>query len=184
MPSLWIDALKQFNHEKGAWCIPRKGSEDYDKVRALMGGKAVKDAKTVKKAETPKKAESPAKKAETPKKAESPKKADKVMRKIKLPPREEHSYGGAPWKKVMNRLYNYINKNPTGITSYSYAGDKKHINPFQVLDAIKTFDEPYKQFFKDFLEAKRNIQAVYLPGKTFIIKEKNGKIELTYNLNL
>jgi hypothetical protein len=56
MPSLWIDALKQFNNEKGAWCIPRKGSEDYDKVRALMGH--MKDAKNKPvKAESAKKVE-------------------------------------------------------------------------------------------------------------------------------
>jgi len=68
MPSLWIDALKQFNTGGKAWCIPRKGTEDYDKVRALMGGKAIKDAKTEKK-------------DETPKKAPTPKKAEKIMEK-------------------------------------------------------------------------------------------------------
>lgn len=51
MPSLWIDALKQFNFERGAWSIPRKDSDDYVKVRALMADKAGKDAK---KAESPK----------------------------------------------------------------------------------------------------------------------------------
>lgn len=45
MPSLWIDALKQFNFERGAWCIPKKGSDDYMKVRALMADKSGKDAK-------------------------------------------------------------------------------------------------------------------------------------------
>jgi hypothetical protein len=48
MPSLWIDALKQFNMGQGAWCIPRKGSEDYKKVRAIMDGGV--DAKAAKKA--------------------------------------------------------------------------------------------------------------------------------------
>jgi hypothetical protein len=48
MPSLWIDALKQFNMGQGAWCIPRKGTEDYKKVRAIMDGGV--DAKAAKKA--------------------------------------------------------------------------------------------------------------------------------------
>lgn len=48
MPSLWIDALKQFNMGQGAWCIPRKGSDDYKKVRAIMDGGV--DAKAAKKA--------------------------------------------------------------------------------------------------------------------------------------
>jgi len=56
MPSLWIAALRQFNTDKGAWCIPRKGSEDYDKVKVLMGH--MKDAKNKPvKAESAKKAE-------------------------------------------------------------------------------------------------------------------------------
>ena len=53
MPSLWIDALRQFNYGQGAWCIPRKGSEEYAKVRAIMGH--MKDAKNQpEKAPTPK----------------------------------------------------------------------------------------------------------------------------------
>jgi hypothetical protein len=52
MPSLWIAALREFNDGK-SWCIPRKGTDDYNKVKALMGGKAVKDAKEEKKAEPP-----------------------------------------------------------------------------------------------------------------------------------
>lgn len=33
----WIVALKQYNTEKGgSWCVPRKGTEEYDKVRAIM----------------------------------------------------------------------------------------------------------------------------------------------------
>lgn len=40
MPNKWIMALKQYNNEKGgSWCVPRKGSPDYDRVRAIMDGK-------------------------------------------------------------------------------------------------------------------------------------------------
>ena len=35
MPS-WIESLKKWNEGKGTWCIPRKGSEAYMEVRALM----------------------------------------------------------------------------------------------------------------------------------------------------
>jgi hypothetical protein len=35
----WIDALKQWNRKRsGRWCIPKKGTREYDEVRALMGG--------------------------------------------------------------------------------------------------------------------------------------------------
>jgi hypothetical protein len=40
MPNKWITALKQWNGEKGGpWCVPRKGSPEYDEVRAIMDGK-------------------------------------------------------------------------------------------------------------------------------------------------
>lgn len=33
----WVDALKEWNSSKsGTWCIPRKGSEQYKAVRAIM----------------------------------------------------------------------------------------------------------------------------------------------------
>jgi len=69
MPSLWIDALKQFNMGQGAWCIPRKGTEDYKKVRAIMdGGVDAKAAKKVQKIEAKhdKMAAAEIKKASTP----------------------------------------------------------------------------------------------------------------------
>lgn len=49
MPSLWITALREFNFEKGMWCIPRKGSKEMGEVRAIMRG----DKKS-EKAESPK----------------------------------------------------------------------------------------------------------------------------------
>jgi hypothetical protein len=37
MSNPWIDALKKWNSEKGGpWCVPRKGSSQYDAVRQLM----------------------------------------------------------------------------------------------------------------------------------------------------
>ncbi len=53
----WIDALKEWNAGSAKWCIPKKGTEDYDAVRALMGPKAEKEKKV--KAEAPKEAKAP-----------------------------------------------------------------------------------------------------------------------------
>jgi hypothetical protein len=40
MPNKWITALKQWNGEKGGpWCVPRKGSPEYDAVRGIMDGR-------------------------------------------------------------------------------------------------------------------------------------------------
>jgi hypothetical protein len=68
MPSLWIDALKEFNRGKDMYCIPRKGTEPNAKVRRMMKGEPVSpDKKPAEKKEmgTSPKAES--KKAEAPK---------------------------------------------------------------------------------------------------------------------
>jgi hypothetical protein len=54
----WIDALKQWNSGQGKWCIPKKGTEDYDAVRAIMGPKAEKEKK-VKAEKAPKEAKAP-----------------------------------------------------------------------------------------------------------------------------
>ena len=35
MVNTWITALKQYNVGKDKWCIPKKGSDDYNKI---MGG--------------------------------------------------------------------------------------------------------------------------------------------------
>jgi hypothetical protein len=53
MPSLWITALQQYNGTKGPWCIPRKGTKEYDEVKSIMEGK--KPKAEVKEKETPKK---------------------------------------------------------------------------------------------------------------------------------
>ncbi len=36
----WIQALKDWNSKtnKGKWCIPRKGSSEYDDVKKIMSG--------------------------------------------------------------------------------------------------------------------------------------------------
>jgi hypothetical protein len=54
----WVDALKQWNAGSGKWCIPRKGTEDYDAVRTIMGPKAEKEKK-VKAEKAPKEAKAP-----------------------------------------------------------------------------------------------------------------------------
>ena len=32
-----MDALKEWNRGKSGWCVPRKGTADYDEVVRLMG---------------------------------------------------------------------------------------------------------------------------------------------------
>lgn len=44
MPNAWITALKKFNEGKGTWCLPKKGTKEYDEVRALMVSKPSKEA--------------------------------------------------------------------------------------------------------------------------------------------
>lgn len=40
MPNNWINALRKWNTEKGGpWCVPRKGSPEYEHIRDLMVGK-------------------------------------------------------------------------------------------------------------------------------------------------
>jgi hypothetical protein len=39
----WIEALQEYNKGKKMWCIPAKGTPEYEQVRALMGN----DAKSV-----------------------------------------------------------------------------------------------------------------------------------------
>ena len=34
--SSWLIALKQFNQDKGTWCLPRRGSKEYDEVKAIQ----------------------------------------------------------------------------------------------------------------------------------------------------
>jgi len=40
----WIDALKEWNKGSPKWCIPKKGSAEYDAVKEIMGGKKVEPA--------------------------------------------------------------------------------------------------------------------------------------------
>lgn len=39
----WIDALRVFNEGRPSWCIPKKGSKDYNTVRSLMQPKEEPD---------------------------------------------------------------------------------------------------------------------------------------------
>jgi hypothetical protein len=33
--SVWIQALKEYNKDSGSWCLPKKGSAEYEKVKAI-----------------------------------------------------------------------------------------------------------------------------------------------------
>ncbi len=41
----WIEALKKWNDDKPAWCIPRKGTDEYTQVKNIMSGKQNKTKK-------------------------------------------------------------------------------------------------------------------------------------------
>jgi|DEB0MinimDraft_10_1074344.scaffolds.fasta_scaffold03343_5 hypothetical protein len=42
----WMSALKEFNKINGGkWCIPKRGSEDYNKVKRIMGKESVAEDK-------------------------------------------------------------------------------------------------------------------------------------------
>jgi predicted RNA methylase len=59
-PSVWILALKEFNKGKGEWCVPRKGSPEYDEIKKIMDklkGKEEEKPKEIKKEEKKKKEE-------------------------------------------------------------------------------------------------------------------------------
>lgn len=42
----WISALKQFNANSNTWCVPKKGTPEYKKVRDIMAGKKPEENKT------------------------------------------------------------------------------------------------------------------------------------------
>jgi hypothetical protein len=39
----YIDALRKYNEGKDKWCVPRKGTEDYIKIRNMMNMKGTKE---------------------------------------------------------------------------------------------------------------------------------------------
>ena len=47
MPS-WIAALKKYNSRQPAWCIPRKGTDEYNQVRKIMSEEKTKLSKKLK----------------------------------------------------------------------------------------------------------------------------------------
>ena len=44
----WISALKQFNANSNTWCVPKKGTPEYMKVRDIMAGKKPEEKKETK----------------------------------------------------------------------------------------------------------------------------------------
>jgi len=36
MINSWVVALKEFNKNKSIWCIPKKGTKEYNEVRKIM----------------------------------------------------------------------------------------------------------------------------------------------------
>jgi len=42
MPNAWIDALKEYNKGNNSWCVVKKGTPEYDKVKNIMERKKEK----------------------------------------------------------------------------------------------------------------------------------------------
>ena len=36
MPNAWMEALKEYNKGSNSWCIVKKGTSEYDKVKNIM----------------------------------------------------------------------------------------------------------------------------------------------------
>ena len=55
----WMEALKMWNSQREKWTIPKKGSDDYKEVRALMDDKKpdLKQSKKTSKKKSSKKSE-------------------------------------------------------------------------------------------------------------------------------
>jgi hypothetical protein len=74
----WVEALKAYAEKKGKYVVPKKGSAEYEEVRALMGGDKPKvEAKMEEKME-----EKVVEKVEDPAKAKKAKKVKEVMEKM------------------------------------------------------------------------------------------------------
>lgn len=113
----WIEALKEWNTKQGGkWCIPKKGSPEYDAVKKIMGGGKAEE----KKAPTPKKAPSAKKEEPKPKKDEKPKKEEKPDERdwsmYKANNGKEYPYkkiNESLIKLVKDTIQEYGNKHPT-----------------------------------------------------------------------
>jgi hypothetical protein len=44
----YIDALRKYNEGKDKWCVPRKGTEDYVKIRNMMNMKGTNETENYK----------------------------------------------------------------------------------------------------------------------------------------
>ena len=36
IPNAWIEALKEYNKGSNSWCVVKKGTAEYDKVKKIM----------------------------------------------------------------------------------------------------------------------------------------------------
>lgn len=108
----WTEALKEWNakHNGGKWCVPKKGTKEYEMVMKIVKGEKPEEPKEP---EAPKKKftfKRPAKKAEEPKPAPKPApkmiKAGEVARKMagRKPAAKRLSSEEAKMKEVAKML--------------------------------------------------------------------------------
>jgi len=167
----WIDALKVWNKDKPSWCLPRKGSAEYDEVKRIMETKKSLKTPIAKKAPAPKKIMIKKKKAPAPKKAPPPPKkapppqASTDLSKFKKAKVED---GNMDMSWLINKLpknyktakdpENYVDKvklNYYDVGSYN-EGDGYYVvfSPAIITKGSKN-KKTYKLDFKVFKVAKR-----------------------------
>jgi hypothetical protein len=111
-PNKWILALKTFNSNRnnGMWCLPKKGSEEYEQVKAIMEGKEPKKQEEPMKMEEPKK-EEPKKKIRKVKIIEEPKKEEpKKEEPKKEEPKKEDKKESETVESNYKYLFNLMNE--------------------------------------------------------------------------
>ena len=190
MVNLWIKALKEFNQNKGMWCMPKKGTSDYLKVKKIMDRMKNTDTKTITKKTTPKKEkpkkEKPKKttpkkttpKKTTPKKATSSvslyKQIEQIIKKTDLKKRDQNTLINA-----IDRLKSIRNMAGQVMSRYHIQGVRArektaYITAMTKVRLIKDSDLKFK--LRDMIEQYTN--------KNFVpYDELDFEGQVQYNLN-
>lgn len=136
MPNGWIIALKKWNTGKQTWCLPKKGTDAYNEVMALMPGKKLKESAEPEKAAPPMKI--PMEKQRKPM-------SDKDAPKIKFvePAKKEERFGDEKDDHWITDDLLYAIKHSI---NWDEAGELKVVSKLK--DAIARFQRGYDKNIK------------------------------------
>tara|TARA_R110000868_G_scaffold151420_1_gene375929 strand:+ start:277 stop:792 length:516 start_codon:yes stop_codon:yes gene_type:complete len=171
MPNAYIQALKKFNEGKGMWCIPKKGTSDYNevmKIKNKLMGKETKDEvvipiKEFKKEHNElitvlKEAQDDGKKVKSKLKKEE-KKQEKELEKVleKVSPTEEKFNRIVSYSKIKKEDWERLTDDVKRITVRyiiddlpQYANMIKKENPLPNMKSLpKYMHEAYKKYMKE-----------------------------------